>query len=123
MEDPSPYFNRQEKAYREVLYYLHSILERSAEGVSVKLIWEQPFYYYRGSWFCYLAYVKKWKCVELGFTKGHELPDPAGILLDRNRKLVKSIEFHSLLDVNRREDSILEIIQQALWLNEQEQAT
>ncbi len=121
MEDPAPYFNQQAKPYREVMYHLHALLLRASEGISVKLIWNQPFYYYRGAWFCYVSYVKKWKCVELGFTKGHLLSDPDGILLDRNRKTVKSIEFQSREDITRREDFILEAIQRALLLNEEGQ--
>lgn len=117
-EDYRDYFDKQQREYRQILYTLHRVVEQATPGVSYKTIWGQPFYYYRGQWFCYLAYVKKWSCVELGFTNGQLLEDPAGILLTRGRKIVKSLAFHSLDDFINREEAILEIIQSALLLNE-----
>lgn len=121
-EEYRAYFDKQQREHRQILYTLHRVMEQSAPGVSHKTIWGQPFYYYRGHWFCYLAYVKKWSCVELGFINGLQLEDPAGILLGRDRKLVKSIAFHSLEDYTNREEAILEVIQCALLLNEQRKA-
>jgi hypothetical protein len=116
--DFAPYFDKQEKAHREVLYQLHEAVGRSAEGITARPIWGQPFYYYRGEWFGYLSYVKKWKCVELGFTKGYLLEDPYSILLSRNRTQVRSIAFYTTSDFTSREEAVLETIQRALMLNE-----
>lgn len=118
MPDHREYFDKQQPEHRQVLYCLHSYLERAAVGVTCKLIWGQPFYYYKGTWFGYLSYVKKWKSVELGFPRGKYLDDPEGLLLNRGRKMVWSIAFHTLDDVHRREDAILEMIQRAIMLNE-----
>jgi hypothetical protein len=116
--DYKSYFDSQEKAFREVLYHLHGVLDHAADGVSVRMNWGQPFYYYRGEWFAYLAYVKKWRCVELGFPKGYLIKDPTGLLLTRNRTTVRSLDFLSTEDFTSREQAILELIQLALMLNE-----
>jgi hypothetical protein len=57
--------------------------------------------------------------VELGFPKGHLLNhDPAGIVVDKGRRNVRSIEFRSPDDFHSREEAIREVLQRVLMLNE-----
>lgn len=110
------YIVQQNPHIRRTLYALHRVILLSEDSITSKLNWGIPFYYYRGSSWCYLAYIKKWNCVEIGFTKGHLLPNAAGLLLDRGRKTVRSIEFRSYDDFLDREEAIREVIQEALLL-------
>jgi hypothetical protein len=55
--------------------------------------------------------------VEIGFTRGHLLPNNSGILLDRGRNTVRSIAFSSLQDFYSREEAVREVIQEALLLD------
>ncbi|WP_262918506.1 DUF1801 domain-containing protein [Telluribacter sp. SYSU D00476] len=110
------YFVQQNPQIRRTLYALHKVILLSEDNITCKLNWGIPFYYYRGSSWCYLAYIKKWNCVEIGFTKGHLLGNEAGVLLERGRKTVRSIEFKTYDDFVFREEAIREVIQEALLL-------
>ncbi len=101
---------------RSLLYALHKVLIQSDDNITSKLNWGIPFYYYRGASWCYLAYIKKWGCVEIGFTKGQLLTNATGLLLERGRKTVRSIEFRSYDDFLDREEAVRELIQEALLL-------
>ncbi|TDB64556.1 DUF1801 domain-containing protein [Arundinibacter roseus] len=121
MSTPFAYFDKHPAPIRAVLYRLHALVENSANGISFRLAWGQPFYYYKGSWFCFISFVKKWNCVELGFTRGHLLDDPDGVLLNRNRKMIRSLSFQDLEDLKRQEEVVLEMIQRALMIQESNQ--
>ena len=56
--------------------------------------------------------------VELGFTKGYELPDDDHILESKGRKMVRSITFDSITSLEEQEDTIRHLLNEAAILNE-----
>jgi hypothetical protein len=56
--------------------------------------------------------------VEVCFVKGFHIKDEAGVLDAKDRKLVKGITFTDLADFEAKEDAFLEVLQEAILLNE-----
>ena len=54
--------------------------------------------------------------IELGFTRGNELSNEQGILLAKDRKQVRGIEFSDIESID--EQSVFEIINEAIILDE-----
>ena len=74
--------------------------------------------YYRYSWVFYLTWNPKRAEVDLGFNRGFELSNEQGLLEAKKRKVVKTIAFQTLSDVNQKQEALKEIIQEAILLDE-----
>ena len=98
---------------REVMLFLHSLLEQELNLIS-KLQYKIPFYY-RKSWICYMNPLKN-GAVEFAFTRGNELSNSQGLLIDKGRKQVSSIEFKKVADIP--DESLNEVIHEAILLDE-----
>ncbi|MEM9921408.1 MAG: DUF1801 domain-containing protein [Bacteroidota bacterium] len=104
----------REGQQQSILQYLHELLLMHPE-IDAKISYRIPFYY-RKSWICYLNPLKK-DGVEMVFTRGNELSNTQGILQSKGRKQVAGIELSSVEEIPT--ESILEIIQEALLLDEE----
>jgi len=102
-----------EDEQRNILLYFHHIFVNDLDLES-KIRFGIPFYYGR-SWICYLNPNKKGG-IELAFVRGNELSNDQGILDAKGRKQVLSIELENVKSMP--EDLIMEIIQEALLLDE-----
>jgi filamentous hemagglutinin family protein len=98
---------------REVMVYFHHLLTMEL-NLEEKIRFGIPFYFGR-SWICYLNPIKNQK-VELAFVRGNELSNIQGLLDNKGRKQVCSIEFEKVSDIP--ESIIHEIIQEAILLDE-----
>lgn len=111
------YIMLQTTDQQQILRRLRQLILTSADGVREKVNWNVPFYTHRGQWFCYLNVLKAEPCaVDIAFLSGHELPDEAGLLEERGRKMVKSLVVRNRSDFD--EDVIRTYIQEALLLCE-----
>lgn len=97
----------------EVMVYFHQLLTMDL-NLEEKIRFGIPFYFGR-SWICYLNPIKNQK-VELAFVRGNELSNIQGLLDNKGRKQVYSIEFEKVSDIP--ESVIHEIIQEAILLDE-----
>ena len=98
---------------KEVMVYFHHVLTMDL-NLEEKIRFGIPFYFGR-SWICYLNPIKNHK-VELAFVRGNELSNIQGLLDNKGRKQVYSIEFEKVSDIP--ESVIHEIIQEAILLDE-----
>ncbi len=73
-----------------------------------------PFYY-RNSWICFISPLKN-GAVELGFTRGNELTQSAGLLQSKGRKQVFGIEYTKPEDIEL--EALLPILHEAIVLDE-----
>jgi len=101
-----------EDIQREIMLYFHELL--IGLNLNAKLKYKIPFYYGR-SWICYLN-PKKNNYVELAFVRGNELSNEQGLLSNKGRKQVYSIEFEEIAKIPI--ELINEIIYEALLLDE-----
>ena len=98
---------------REVMLYLHDLLTLDL-NLTEKIRFKIPFYYGK-SWICYLNPLKNGK-IEFAFARGNELSNYQGILDNKGRKQVYSIEFEKISEIPSKQ--LNEIIQESILLDE-----
>ncbi len=81
---------------REIMLYFHNLLTCDL-GLEDKIRFKIPFYY-RKSWICYLNPTKE-KKIEFAFVRGNELSNSQGLLKNKGRKQVYSIDFEKVSDI------------------------
>ena len=116
-QDISEYIESKDKSLRPLLMYIRKLIMRSHPQIQEKIAWNIPFFYCL-DFLCYLGVIKKTNVVEVCFVKGFHLSDEAGLLDAKGRKLVKGITFTNFRDFEEKEEAFLEILQEAILLNE-----
>lgn len=101
---------------KEIMEVLRNLILNAAPGVEETFSYKIPFYKYY-SWLCYLNKTKSG--VDFCFTKGNQLSNSQGLLEFRNRKQIASIEIKSLRMFYEKEIQLNEILQEAIWINQQ----
>jgi len=114
MQSCLDFIHGQEGEQQALLLCLHQFIGTFPE-VTGKIRYRIPFYY-RKSWVCYLNPLKK-GAVELAFPRGNELSDAQGLLQAQGRQQVRGIVFENMKDI--REEAILEILAEAMLLDEE----
>ena len=99
-----------EQAVLDCLY----ALIMAQPGMSAKIRYNIPFFYCR-SWVCYTN--PREGGIELAFLRGLELSNEQGLLQARGRKMVAGVIYHRPEDI--REEPLLEVLAEALLLDEQ----
>ncbi len=98
---------------REVMLYLHNLLAGQL-NLTAKMRYKIPFYY-KKSWICYMNPTKDSK-VEFAFVRGNELSNEQGLLFNKGRKQVYSVELAKTSEIPYT--AINEIIHEAILLDE-----
>lgn len=112
MNEVETYLLEYKGEAKDVLLYLHSILTEEF-NLKPKYKFKLPFYYGK-KWVCYLFPRKDGK-IDISFLKGHLLEDWQSELENRGRKLVRSIVYKDLSDVDQ--ELLFKIIQAAIKLD------
>jgi uncharacterized protein YbaR (Trm112 family) len=113
MTETENFIYQHEGHQREVMLYFHDMLTHEL-NLTAKMRFKIPFYYGK-SWICYINPTKKGK-IELAFVRGNELSNFQGILDNKGRKQVYSIEFETVSEIPKQ--LVEEIIQEAILLDE-----
>lgn len=108
------YIEARDGEQQRILLVLHELIT-SLPQVTDKIRYKIPFYD-RKSWVCYLNPLKEGG-VELCFLHGNELSNEQGLLDFKGRKQVAGISYFAVSDI--REEPLLEILQEALLLDEE----
>jgi hypothetical protein len=116
-QDIDDFVESQAVTIRPLLAHIRNIIMVSHPNIREQISWSLPFFYCFDH-LCYLSVSKKTKGVEVCFAKGFHIKDEAGVLDAKGRKLVKGVTFTDLADFEKREDAFLEVLQEAIWLNE-----
>jgi hypothetical protein len=95
------------------MLFIHKLLSDELT-LTDKLRFKIPFYY-RNSWICYLNPSKN-NSIEFVFVRGHELSNTQGLLDNKGRKQVWSMELTKPSEMPIKE--LTEIIQEAILLDE-----
>lgn len=98
---------------REVLLYFHHLFTQDL-NLHARIRFKIPFYDGK-SWICYLNPTKDGK-ISLAFVRGNELSNYQGMLKNKGRKQVFSVEFEKVPDIPFLQ--VHEIIQEAILLDE-----
>jgi hypothetical protein len=116
-QDIDDFIQSKEINLRPLLAQIRNIIMISHPQIREQIAWNLPFFYCFDH-LCYLSVSKKTKGVEVCFAKGFHIKDEAGVLDAKDRKLVKGITFTDLADFEAKEDAFLEVLQEAILLNE-----
>jgi hypothetical protein len=115
MSSVERYIDSLSSSEQAVFFCARGLILNSAPGITEKLSYKIPFFYYMGP-FCYLNPYKGG--TDLGFFYGVDLSNEQGILESRDRKQVQSIPIYTLDDYYDKETAIREILQEALLVSQ-----
>ena len=99
MNPVEQYILNQREPLQSIMLYIRQII-MEIPNMEEKYKYKIPFYYYKGKPICYLNILKETNYVDLSFWDGFKLSDKYNLLKGNNRKMVKSLEFKSLKEIN-----------------------
>ena len=108
------YIEDAPEKYRETLCVLREIILNSSPFIEEKIAYTIPFFKHFGM-LCYIAHGKRG--VEVGFWRGNELSNEQGALTNDERKIVRSLVYQKVEDIDQQ--ILMEILQEAMMLNEE----
>lgn len=113
MTEVEDFIYQYEDDQREVMLFLHNWLTVDL-NLTEKIRFEIPFYYGK-SWICYLNPTKNGN-IEFAFVRGNELSNEQGLLDNKGRKQVFSVELKKVKEIPQQ--ALNEIIQEAILLDQ-----
>jgi uncharacterized protein YdhG (YjbR/CyaY superfamily) len=115
MNDVQEYIASQRISKKEIMSVLRSWILDLGPHTQEKISYTVPYFYFYGP-LCYLN--PAMDGVDLSFAHGKKLSNEQKLLENKNRKTVASIRFHSLAEVEEREEQIRQILNEAAILNQ-----
>ncbi|GAA4959448.1 DUF1801 domain-containing protein [Algibacter aquimarinus] len=100
MNPAEEYILNQPEPYRSILMHIQVIIEHTIPEVELKYKWRIPCYYMGETPVCYLNASHKKQFVDVGFWHSAYLYKFDEYLVSENRKVVKSIRYKSLEDID-----------------------
>ncbi|MBU2939670.1 DUF1801 domain-containing protein [Lacinutrix sp. C3R15] len=113
MNPAAQYIVNQPEPYRSILMHLQAVIEHTLPEVELKYKWRIPCYYINNKPICYLNASHKKAFVDVGFWHSAYLSKKyESYLVSENRKLVKSLRYKTLVDI---EDAVFIAILQEVY--------
>ena len=100
MKPAEDYILRQEEPFKSILLHLQVLIEQNFPDVDLQFKWKIPFYVLNGKPFCYLNPSKKKQYVDVGFYCNHAFEKYNDKVLSEGRKVVKSLRYFSIEDID-----------------------
>lgn len=100
MNPAEEYIIHQPEPYRAILMHIQVIIKHVIADAELKYKWHIPCYYLGETPLCYLNASHKKRFVDVGFWHLAYLSEFDEYLVKENRKVVKSLRYKSLDDVN-----------------------
>lgn len=99
MNPAEDYILKQHEPFRSILMHLQVIIEHTLPEAELKYKWRIPCYYFGKKPLCYLNQSKDY--VDVGFWhSAHLLTKYDAYLVSENRKVVKSLRYRSLEEID-----------------------
>ncbi|KOY50941.1 DUF1801 domain-containing protein [Polaribacter dokdonensis] len=111
MKPAENYILDQPEPYKSILMHLQILIESTFPEVDLQFKWNIPFYYLEQKPFCYLNPSKKKGYVDVAFWASAHLTKYNEHLISENRKVVKSLRYYKLEDIN--EEILLTVLKEA----------
>lgn len=92
------YILKQPEPYKSILIQLQILIESTLPKLELKFKWRIPYYYLNGKPFCFLHASKGY--VDVGLNKGFQLKAHESHLVDKNRKIMKSLRYFSVDEID-----------------------
>ncbi len=111
MNPAEAYILEQTGPVLDILLYLKTVIEAAVPYVDMRYKWGIPCFYVDKAPICYLNAPKKKAYVDLAFWNSAHLTRNLEHLVAENRKVVRSLRYSSLEEVN--EEVLLYVLQEA----------
>lgn len=98
MKPAEQYILNKEEPFRSILLHVQLIIEHTIPEVDILFKWGLPCFYIGKSQVCYLNQTKDY--VDVGFWHSAYLKDYHHLMVSENRKIVKSLRYYSLEEIN-----------------------
>jgi len=117
MKPAENYILNQPEPYKSILLHLQILIEANFPEVDLQFKWKIPFYYLNNKPFCYLNASHKKQFVDVAFWVSAHLTKYQEHLVSENRKVVKSLRYFSIEDIN--EEVLLSVLKEAHKLKDE----
>lgn len=111
MKPAEEYILNQPEPFKSILLHLQILIETNFSEVDLQFKWKIPFYYLNEKPFCYLNPSKKKGYVDVAFWVSAHLTKYNEHLISENRKVVKSLRYFKIEDIN--EEILLSVLKEA----------
>ena len=111
MKPAEEYILNQPEPFKSILLHLQILIEATFSEVDLQFKWKIPFYYLNEKPFCYLNPSKKKGYVDVAFWVSAHLTKYKEHLVSENRKVVKSLRYFKIEDIN--EEILLSVLKEA----------
>ena len=111
MKPAEEYILKQPEPYKSILLDLQIVIETNFTKVDLQFKWKMPFYYLNDKPLCYLNVSKKKGYIDVGFYTNSELQKFNEFVISDNRKVVKSLRYKSVKEVNA--EVLISVLQEA----------
>jgi hypothetical protein len=108
------YIIRQSDHNQAIILHLCAVIEKVVPELVLLFKWKLPFYYYKKKPFCFINSIKKGSQIDLCFMNGHLLKNHTDILISENRKIVTSLRYSNLEDIDNK--IVKEVLMEATGL-------
>lgn len=106
MNPAENYIINQPEPFQSILMHLQIIIEREVQNLELKYKWKLPYYYLNDKPFCFFNVTKGY--VDVGFRADSDFDSINSFLISENRKLMKSLRYYKLEDIN--ETILIEVL-------------
>jgi uncharacterized protein YdhG (YjbR/CyaY superfamily) len=110
-------FYEQQPHHQALLRLLRETVLASDPHLREAMKYNTPFFV-RKSWVCYIGIIRAKTGVEVCFPRAHSMANEHGLLQIKGRQSIMGITFDNLDDFLAKENLFLEMIQEALLLDE-----
>jgi hypothetical protein len=102
MNPVEDYILNSSEPYRSILLHLQSVIEHTLPDIDLKYKWKIPCFYVGKSPICYLNVQPKKKYIDVGFWNSAHLTQHADKLISEKRKVVRSLRYTSLEEIDNQ---------------------
>jgi hypothetical protein len=102
MKPAEDYILNQPEPFKSILLHLQILIEGAFPEIVLRYKWRIPVYYLEDKPFCYLNASHKKKYVDVCFWASAHLTKYTEFLVTENRKVVKSLRYFKLKDINEK---------------------
>ncbi|CAI8403456.1 MAG: Uncharacterised protein [Polaribacter sejongensis] len=116
MKPAEEFILNQPEPFKSILLHLQILIESSFIEAELQFKWRLPFYSIDNKPFCYLNPSKKKGFVDVGFWVSAHLTKYNEHLISDGRKVVKSLRYFTLEDIN--EEILIAVLSEAHQLRD-----
>ena len=107
----------QDSELIELLWTIKQTILNTHPRMRERILYGMPMFAVKKE-ICYFGIIRKKLGIEIGFHRGFQLANEAGILAHKNRKYIAGITFKDLADFNQKRTIFIETLQEAIILDE-----